>query len=98
MADPKSTLLDLCGEQTSPGPQVDDCGLNELHLVVAVRRTTEDDVRRPVAGTDEIAIEERGALHNVGVVSLADKAVFSGQLINELNGGVVSGADCEEET
>ena len=94
VADSKSSLFDLRGEQTSPGSQVDNGRLDEFHLVIAVRGTAEDDLRRPVTGTDEIAICKRGALHNVGVVSLTYQAVFSGQLINELNSGVVGRADC----
>ena len=57
--------------------------MEELHLVIAVRGTAEDDVACPMAGTDKIAIGKGGALHNVRVVSLADKVVFSGQLVNQ---------------
>lgn len=80
-----------------PGAELDGRRVHQLDFVLAVRRGAEGDFGGPAAGADEVAVGEVGAVDDVGVVGAADEAVFAGEFVNELHGGVVGGARCEEK-
>lgn len=67
--------------------------MHEFHFVLGVGGGAEGDGASAVAGADELVVGQVRARDDVGVVGAADEAVVARELVEELDGVVVGGAD-----